>query len=166
MIPGSHIAVVSHLAASGLVGRYKGWEVRDTFLVLAPGPTNFFVHLFRVPLEESTIVKQVLKTGTGSLNIRACRVGTEEIKTSVIVRTNNRWQERGGYYTPGRVFYGHAHVGRWPSNLLLIHAPGCLTKCSDACPIPLLGTQGQFFPQFKDVPEMLAWIDLLINRPL
>ena len=213
MIPGSYIAVISHLAASGLLGRYKGWEVRDTFLVLVPGPTNFFVHLLRVPLEESTIVEQVLKTGTGAINVEACRVGAEEIKTTAFKRNDNRWQTRGGFYTPGRVNPENAHIGRWPPNLLLIHAPECSAlKCVNDCPASLLDLQGEhmgshasglvsgfrrgskatnatnffaknefsishgygyetmgvsrFFPQFKDISEMLTWINHLINPAL
>ena len=128
MLPGTHVAVVSRSETMGLLGRLQGWELRDTLLVLMPGPTNLFIYLFRVPLEEKTIAAQVLKTGTGGLNIDECRIG--------LARNDSR---------PGRGTHSGNHgkelpslsadwgawvttKGRWPSNLLLIHHLECVSE--------------------------------------
>jgi DNA modification methylase len=55
-------------------------------------PANEPIVLARKPLSEATVAANVLKWGTGGLNIGACRIGTETIST---------------------------HVGRFPANLIL-----------------------------------------------
>ena len=69
----------------------------------------------RKPLSESTIAANVLKWGTGGINIDGCRIGTEE-KISGRVRTNNTetyngaWQEEDDY---------EQHTeGRFPANII------------------------------------------------
>jgi len=257
MTPGTHIAIVSRNASDALSGRFQGWELRDTLLVLIPGPSAFYVFLFRVPLQESTIAAQVLKTGTGGLNIDACRISSGVRQATAGIRTvseNKGWgvgQGGSGYIKgTGATF---TNEGRWPSNLLLIHHSECVNEgtkrvkasaegagklwshyrdekldqakakksniagvdgleiiqtwnCHPSCPVRLLDEQGvvmgihsagskrecvltskyqntsyhapitrqhnrfgdsggasRFFPQFKNMPEMLDWIDQLIN---
>jgi len=177
MRAGEHIAVVSTAAANNLWGRYNGWEVRDTFLVLTPGPTNFFICLLRTTLEESTIAKQVLKTGTGALNIEVCRVGSSK---RVPVSPKTVAASTHTVSMPG-LAGGSGHdpnIGRWPPNLLLIHHPKCshnkiknLWGCLESCPVKSLDKQteipfggaSRFFPQFQNLPECLDWVNRLIN---
>lgn len=78
--------------------------------------------VFRKPIQESTIAKQVLKTGTGALNIDACRIGTQ-------TRTNasGPGKERNTM-VKGMVSGTETEIhnyGRWPANILLTHSPGC-----------------------------------------
>jgi hypothetical protein len=73
MVPGSHYVLVANSPLQAEVGRLRGWELRDTLLILTPGVV-LYGFLFRVPLQEATIVDQVLKTGTGALAIDLCRV--------------------------------------------------------------------------------------------
>jgi len=72
--------------------------------------------LCRKPLAESSVAANVLKYGTGGLNLDACRVGSEVIpeqksgNTSLMGGLSGK-AEQGGYMTPER-------EGRWPSNLV------------------------------------------------
>jgi site-specific DNA-methyltransferase (adenine-specific) len=84
----------------------KQWDGWGT--ALKPAAEEWW--LFRKPLI-GTVAANVLEHGTGGLNIGACRVGTEEIKT------------QGGDKFPG--VYGtfaacpeSTHVGRWPANFI------------------------------------------------
>lgn len=60
------------------------------------------VHIIRKPLSEGNVASNVLKWGTGALNIDASRVRT-----------------------PGT---GSGSDGRWPANLILSHLPECVCK--------------------------------------
>ena len=81
--------------------------------------SNLVIHLARKPLSESSVAKNVLKHGTGGINIGASRVGTEDTK-----RTQN--PQHNTNLNPG-VWQGGvtgSDAGRWPANLILVH-PGC-----------------------------------------
>jgi DNA modification methylase len=56
----------------------KQWDGWGTALK----PSCEFFTLCRKPLSESTVAKNVLKWGTGGINIDGCRVGTEKIETA------------------------------------------------------------------------------------
>jgi hypothetical protein len=125
LIPGTHIAVISKDSFAALQERFKGYELRDTFLILTPGPTNLFGYLFRVPLEEKTVAAQVLKTGTGGLNIDKCRIRTSERLTGGAGKLWSHYRDG----TEDRAFpQTNDRKGRWPSNLLLIHHPECIQQ--------------------------------------
>lgn len=79
--------------------------------------------LCRKPIEGTNITQNVLKHGTGAINIDATRVaGAPQIPGSV--RSRRRFDDRGDAPdlapppppNPG---------GRWPSNIVLTHAVGC-----------------------------------------
>jgi len=102
-------------------------------------PAVEYYILVRKPLAEPTIVKQVLKTGTGAINIAATRV------------TGTSWGTRPPR-TPNAI-YGNGNgtdltesesnsQGRWPAHLLLSHAEGCTdASCQEDCPIAILDAQ-------------------------
>jgi hypothetical protein len=128
VIPGTHVAVLSKSPTPAFHGRFSGWELRDTLLILMPGPGALYVFLYRVPIQAETVSKQVLATGTGGIWIDGCRVsGIDPANAKRIGRD----------YTTEATYFGdkvgqktHAVVGgnlsgRWPSNLLLVHASGC-----------------------------------------
>jgi hypothetical protein len=145
MIPGQHVVVVSQSHCT-LRERERGLELRDTIQVLMPGSTVLLVHLFRVPIEESTVAGQVLKTGTGAINIDACRVAHQSeadrasatpqgAATSRSGRLAGKSQG-GGERTP----YEHKQgAGRWPSNLLLVHHPECQELGTKKMKVPFGG---------------------------
>lgn len=59
------------------------------------------------PLEESSVAKNVLKHGTGALNIGACRIGNEQIRTNY----SHAWIDtKSNDYS--------FHTGRFPANLV------------------------------------------------
>lgn len=123
MQPGAYLAVLANGPAVGIEGRLAGLELRDTILVLRPGPTTGFVFLFRKPLTEPTVAAQVRVSSTGAMNIDACRVASGE----------NRGRPRGTFphsddaWGNGHLTYTESHAGgRWPPNLLLVHASGCV----------------------------------------
>lgn len=101
--------------------RYRGW---GTALKPAWEP----VVVARKPLE-GTVARNVLKYGTGGINIDACRVrAVPGDETSNHARSEESGQSKGIYgdataqdthQTPGQA------LGRWPPNVVLVHHPGC-----------------------------------------
>ena len=91
----------------------KQWDGWGTSLK----PSVEFFTLCRKPLSESTVAKNVLKWGTGGINIDGCRVGTEKIKTCA--------KGKGSSFTSvgsSQGFNGcpeSTHQGRFPANLIL-----------------------------------------------
>jgi len=65
----------------------------------------------RKPLEEPTIAKNVLKYGTGGINIDACRIGKEEI-------TINGSGEDNMFKGKFKGEFENKHIGRFPSHLI------------------------------------------------
>jgi len=92
-------------------------------------------HLIRKPIsrEAGTVAKNVLEHGTGGINIDASRIAADGPGETRVVNTHSQ-----GKNSHGRVYSGGAFdelkedhqtegqkLGRWPSNLVLIHKPGC-----------------------------------------
>jgi DNA modification methylase len=75
----------------------------------------------RKPIAEPSVTAQVLKTGTGAMNVGGTRVeGSDSI-------TINRFTDGAKPFGGGA---GHPYEtvkqkGRWPANLVLSHGPGC-----------------------------------------
>lgn len=132
LLPGGYAVVFGGFGRT-LEARKAGFELRDCFLVL--GPSQELVWLFRKPLEESTVAEQVLKTGTGALNIDGTRVASDgsHFRSTVEGRTggmvvggDTREGVALGMFEPGKTFQPTNHTGgRWPSNLVLVHGPEC-----------------------------------------
>lgn len=90
----------------------KRWDGWGTALKPAWEP----VLMARKPLSEPTIAANVLKWGTGGINVDGCRIGTQP-GDELTPRNNkvgqNGWKNSsGGYVEP-------SPLGRWPANLLL-----------------------------------------------
>jgi len=96
-------------------------------------PTWEPIMVFRKPLSEKTLSAQVLKTGTGGLNIDACRVrhsspedfekhkaGVEAIKARG-GSMDNSWKNSSDLSGANEV----TSAGRWPPNLGFTHSPEC-----------------------------------------
>jgi len=91
------------------------------------------VHLLRKPCAEPTVAANVLRCGTGALNIDATRVGMSQSDADYITSriggfNNTRSIGGNGAYSGGgaidRTTYD-ASKGRWPANLVLQHLPTC-----------------------------------------
>ena len=101
----------------------KQWEGWGTALK----PANEPIVLARKPLSEKTVAENVLKWGTGGLNIDGCRIGTE-------VLYNNYCKPKQGYMSDSEGSSGGAFSkegvniaqGRFPANVILDEEAGAL----------------------------------------
>jgi site-specific DNA-methyltransferase (adenine-specific) len=89
----------------------KQWQGFGTALK----PANEPIVLARKPLSEKTVAKNVLKWGTGALNIDGSRIGTADTrqptgKSALGIMNDDSWK-------PKNVIGGSA-CGRWPANVL------------------------------------------------
>ena len=86
------------------------------------------IHVLRKPCSESTVAANVLKHGTGALNIDATRIGTAADVPSVhAVRQADEMTKYGkDLRREGDVVAWEPKGGRWPANVILTHAPGCV----------------------------------------
>ncbi len=109
-------ALLSDPAVTEAAREWQGW---GTCLKPALEP----ITLARKPLGETTVAKNVLKHGTGGINVDGCRVGDE-------TRVNNRGGRRAGTVTGGSSVGGTSGgynfgkggpqtvSGRFPANLI------------------------------------------------
>ena len=90
----------------------KQWDGWGTALK----PSQEFFTLCRKPLSEKTIAANVLKWGTGGINIDGCRVGTDDIKTTYNMTA---WRAKEGRADiPEANNSTSTHQGRFPANLI------------------------------------------------
>jgi site-specific DNA-methyltransferase (adenine-specific) len=155
MKPGAHAFVwaiprTSHWTATAIEN--AGFEIRDVIdhifgsgfpkslnlgdgigTALKPAHENWI--LARKPLE-GTVSKNVLKHGTGGLNIDKCRVGTDKV-------TINTWDDGAKPFGggAGHEYTGRESTGRWPPNVLFSHKETCKKQCKGGCPIKELDRQ-------------------------
>jgi hypothetical protein len=99
--------------------------------VLGKGATVRTIHVLRKPLSEGTVAANVLKHGTGGLNIDASRISTDDNLNGGAYAENptERWDgaenwryKRGDH---GNVGEYQQPSGRWPANVILQHLDGC-----------------------------------------
>lgn len=119
----------------------KAWQGWGTALKPAYEP----IIMARKPLT-GTVAANVLRHGTGAINVDGCRVATTDDLTT---------HSRGaGYDGPA---FGHMNplptrkqpgqeAGRWPANVILTHAPGCGDECATGCPVAALDAQSGILP--------------------
>lgn len=125
-------------AATDAAARWSGWGT-------ALKPAREPIVVARKPLQ-GTVAANVLRYGTGALNIDDCRVPA----TSENARAD---KGRGLGYMGGDAERGawDGAAGRWPSNVVLSHADTCGTECAPGCPVAELDAQsgpnrGSFLP--------------------
>jgi len=91
---------------------YEGWGT-------ALKPSHEPIVVARKPLSESTIAENVLKWGTGGINIDGCRVGTETTRTTIkdLSQAHGNQFGKAGikYPTQG---YKDNPPGRFPANFI------------------------------------------------
>ena len=146
VLPGGHVVVLSEAFTVAVQGRRLGYEVRDTLLVLRPQGA-LFAFLLRKPCSEATVAENVLRHGTGALNIDECRISTSESLSGGAYSGDYRektteWQNSdrsGGKGSGFRQGLGEHKppAGRWPSNLVLVHAHGCQRAGSRTVKAPI-----------------------------
>lgn len=122
----------------------KQWEGYGTALK----PSAEFYWLVRKPLSEPNVAANILRWGTGGLNIDASRIHTpgSEAKSYSVTRlkpgatlnaTGGNWRPENG----GRQYEGQTKAGRWPTNTLFSHEPECGETCVEGCAVALLDAQ-------------------------
>lgn len=135
----SHYAISANLAitkpATPEAEQWSGWKS-------ATKPAVEEWILCRKPLSEPTIAQNVVKWGTGALNIAACRIGTASDMNPRDFDDSRRTSPKfSGIMNNGkegqyRTKTGIVPNGRFPSNLLLSHSMFCThDQCSEDCPI-------------------------------
>jgi site-specific DNA-methyltransferase (adenine-specific) len=109
------------------------------------------VHLLRKPCSEGTVAANVLRWGTGALNIDASRVAFTSEADAQESKTKNQHANFDSAPITGNVAYGDYSMllprnynppGRWPANLVLQHLPECEgAVCAEECPVMALDAQ-------------------------
>jgi hypothetical protein len=95
--------------------QWSGWNV-------ALKPAHEPIILARKPLSEKTVAANVLKHGTGAMNVDACRVGSaDKLVRPFIQRDDNEVFGKG--LGAG---VQEEPSGRWPPNILLTHSADCV----------------------------------------
>ena len=80
------------------------------------------VTVARKPVAEGTVTANVLVHGAGALCIDRCRVGTEKISQhGRKAKKGTGWEDHWHNDLEG----GRSWTGRWPTNVVLAHRPGC-----------------------------------------
>lgn len=111
--------------------KWSGWGT-----ALKPAMEDWW--LIRKPLSEKTVAKNVLKHGTGGLNIDGSRIG---------VGGHLKWEKPRdmGYQMgsdAGKVAAIESPQGRFPSNFVLSHTPHCTDdQCDIECAILQMDAQ-------------------------
>jgi DNA modification methylase len=100
----------THFTETKGSSQYEGWGT-------SLKPANEPICLARKPLSEKSVALNVLKWGTGGINVDGCRVGTEIIET-------NMKNTKGGLYNLGNEDRTNEventfNEGRFPANLIL-----------------------------------------------
>lgn len=105
----------TYLPTTDAARKWQGWGT-------ALKPANEPIVLARKPLSEKTVAANVLKWGTGCINVDGCRVGTE-------VRENTQYGNGGDLLAISnggtQKWDGtkQTATGRWPANLILSDEP-------------------------------------------
>jgi site-specific DNA-methyltransferase (adenine-specific) len=98
-----------------LKGEWEGWGT-------ALKPAHEPICVARKPLAEKTVASNVLKYGTGGINIDECRVPVDPESDSSQLRTMNRSERDAGRvfgkYTNGDTTQVVHTEGRWPANII------------------------------------------------
>ena len=115
--------------------QWDGWKTP----ALKPAVEGWW--LVQKPISESSIARNILKHGTGGINIEACRIGDSKEVPGSLSKTSRAIY--GQYRIDSGEEDGHnPNIGRYPANLIL----SCGTDCegdnhSPDCPVSVIGEQ-------------------------
>jgi hypothetical protein len=102
--------------------------------------------LARKPLA-GTVAANVQAHGTGALNIDGCRAAVGQPDGRTRDRSGETTKSMGYSATGGTDFRaapgprGGSELGRWPANVVLVHADTCTDRCARGCPVAELDQQ-------------------------
>jgi len=111
-------------------------------------PAIEIICMARKPLSEKTVAANVLRWGCGAVNVDGCRIGTE-----TITQHGRNEKDGGGWkeHWHNELEAGKSWFGRWPANLILGHAPGCVRRgedCVEGCAVRLIESQSEGASRF------------------
>lgn len=118
--PGAGNKIVTAPATHG----HRAWQGWGTALK----PANEPICVARKPLSESTVAKNVLKHGTGAINIDGCRIAHASSDDLAISQAKNPGRDdevTSGVYGANRPQQSVNVSGRWPANVVISHPEGC-----------------------------------------
>ncbi|MCA9560598.1 MAG: site-specific DNA-methyltransferase, partial [Myxococcales bacterium] len=135
MVPGE--AAVVSAPATPEAAQWEGWGT-------ALKPAHEPIILARKPLS-GTVAANVLRHGTGGLNVDGCRVATDGDARPLREPIGGTGDKFGAGLEGGRAV-GTTTQGRWPPNIILTHATGCRgdkngAGCVDGCAVGEMGAQ-------------------------
>jgi site-specific DNA-methyltransferase (adenine-specific) len=99
----------------------KKWQGWGTALKPAIEP----IIMARKPLGEKNVASNVLKHGTGAINIDASRIG-EDVRTSTVVENGFGSNFMDDNWVPSGKSYEKTVTGRWPTNVIFGHTEDCV----------------------------------------
>ena len=117
---GSRKTVDITAPATDAARQWDGWGT-------ALKPSHEPIVMARKTLSEKTVAANVLRWGCGAVNVDGCRIGTGDILSSGRHVQKNRTYP-SGYKDTNRSEFVQNPSGRWPANLILGHAPGCVRR--------------------------------------
>lgn len=128
--PGAHLLVIGGQDGEGIHARVQGKQVRDSFLLLLPRQRVAVAFLLREPFD-GAVTECLVTAGNGGLHIDPCRVSAN--LSEFYSKTTGKPRSGLGHakgFGMGEG-YGGANanpphtLGRWPTNLLLVHDSTC-----------------------------------------
>jgi hypothetical protein len=129
--------------ATDAAREWQGWGT-----ALKPASEHWI--LVRKPLGEKTVAANVLRHGTGGINIDGCRIASSDpawsISDDAKPRTSsmayeNKKGANSDSMIKNRAGCEGSPLGRFPANLVLSHNPDCGDQCSEGCAVG--GLDGQ-----------------------
>ncbi len=104
-------------------------------------PACEFWVLCRKPLGEKTVAANVLKHGTGGLNIDGARIGVADDEPNKRRATGDNGGADSLFGVGNSTRPATLSQGRFPANLVLSHSEGCGDVCADDCAAKALDEQ-------------------------
>ena len=115
----------------------KRWQGFGT--ALKPASEHWI--LIRKPCSEKTVASNVLKWGTGAINVDASRVASPDANLNSKQRTTGK-SLSGHWGTEGNERSKYSAQGRFPANLILSHSSFCDdTQCDIECAVAEMDRQ-------------------------
>jgi len=148
------------------VAVWNGWNT-------ALKPAHEPIVVARKPLSESSVAENVLRWGTGGINIGACRIAIRphEARLHIAkrkVRDSPHWKYKSGFRNEVIFHAGPSVEGRYPANLVLGHHPDCKMvdpgniqlvarerPVSETCPYGIYGSR----------PRAPVAVETVVRRP-
>jgi DNA modification methylase len=121
--------------ATDAARQWEGWGT-------ALKPAMELIVLARKPLSEGTVAANVLRWGTGAINVDGCRVGTDEVKEQTAVRNGGIWESEGQNSNRHNGSGTNHTLGRWPANVVHDGSEEVLAGFPDVGKSPPVGSMG------------------------